>query len=164
MMPADEYWSCVMTYPAREIEAIVNLRRQGFQTFFPFFFTKGRSTPIFPGYAFVKIEGDGWSPIWNTRGVLRILTGASGEDGRKPARLPGPFVASMQRYLKPHSSVVGEMFPSGTYVKIKRGPLLDRVALVLMSAEERVRVLVSLMGRELEAEFLVGDLENAEAL
>lgn len=165
MPQTPSFWACAMTYSMREAEAVVNLRRQGFKTFYPFFFVKDRIVPAFPGYIFILTDDHSWPAVWNTRGVLRPLTGATGStETRKPARVPDEFIENMRRYARPRSSFVGDAFPHGTVVKIRRGPFAERTALVLLSGEERVRVLLHLLGRPHEVEFLVEELERAEAL
>ena len=74
----------IHTKPKQENKALINLQRQGFKTWFPFFkktiFLKNKEIekkePFFPGYIFVILDiiKDDWSKIQSTFGVKYLIT------------------------------------------------------------------------------------------
>ena len=70
----------IHTKPKQENRALINLKRQGFKTWFPFFkkviFLKNKEIekkePFFPGYIFVILDilKDKWSPVLTIGKVL----------------------------------------------------------------------------------------------
>ncbi len=75
-------WIVVQTKSNNEIRASVNLKRQGYEVFFPkiiksifsFNKSKNRIKPLFPGYIFVNLkENQNWIKINSTFGVKSIL-------------------------------------------------------------------------------------------
>lgn len=161
------YWSCAQTHPHNEALALRNLRRQKFTAFYPFFLVTNRFRrlvvkPVFPGYVFIELEDQthNWAPINSTLGVKRLLTHSAGGDEpyRKPAKVP--FMEDLRR-LRIQSAETGEedVLPPGTTVRIRRGPLAERVALVAMSSADRVKLLLEAFNREIVIDF---DVESVE--
>jgi hypothetical protein len=71
-----EYWGVARTHPTQEPRAIVNLQRQNFECFFPFYteargkYRKLKIVPIFPSYVFIKLNDEiSWAPVNNTYGI-----------------------------------------------------------------------------------------------
>lgn len=165
------YWSCAQTHPHNEALALRNLRRQQFTAFYPFFLIKNRFRrfsvkPVFPGYVFIRLDDQvpNWSPINSTLGVKRLLTQAARCDGkdeyRKPAKVP--FVDDMRKLqVRDGNTSDQEVMPPGTMVRIRRGPFAERVALVALSAGDRVRLLLEAFSRQVEVEF---DTEAVEIM
>ena len=167
-MSADFFWSCAQTQPGQEQRALRNLRRQGYDAFYPFYLATTKKLkltvvrPLFSSYVFVKIFDDyPWSSINGTYGITRLLTniGRDGEE-RVPQRVPESFMNTLTRYLRSSNSVLGPAFPVTARVRIIRGVLQNHEAIVQWSSDERVRLLFQIMNREVEVDFNVDDVER----
>jgi transcription antitermination factor NusG len=164
------FWACAQTQPAQEQRALRNLRRQGFEAFYPFYLatTKLKHTivrPVFVSYVFVRIfEDETWSSVNNTYGVSRLLTYLSKEgEYRVPKRVPEAFMNSLTRYLKSSNSVLGPEFTVNTRVRILRGVLQNHEAVVKWSNDERAGLLFQILNREVEIEFAIEEIERLPA-
>jgi transcriptional antiterminator RfaH len=159
------FWSAAMTHPHNEALAIRNLRRQQFTAFYPFFLIPTRwkrlsVRPVFPGYVFVELDDQdpNWSPINSTFGVKRLLTNPqSGDDYRVPAKIG--FIDDLRRLRLRGSADHDEALPPGTQVRILRGPFAERVALVELSDQDRVRLLLEVFNREISISFSLDQIE-----
>ena len=150
-----------LTKPNQESIATEHLARQGFPSYCPRFKEKKPNKkavirPLFPRYLFVEID-QAWYPIRGTRGISHVLLGANG-----PQLVPYKVIQSLRD--REEGGLVSltpkARFSPGTKVKASSGPL-QGLALIYegMSAHDRVRVLVDLLGRsvvvELEDKLLV---------
>ena len=153
------YWCAVQTHVRSEDKAAFHLRRQGFEVFLPKHL-KRRSharridwvpTPLFPRYLFVVIDpmATQWSSIRSTVGVGDLV-----RFGGSPATVPTDIITEIQArqdengLVKPYT---GCAFNTGDRVKIVDGPLNDLEGLFHGATdEERVIVLLNLMGREVK--------------
>jgi transcriptional antiterminator RfaH len=168
-----KYWACAQTKPRQEEIALRNLQRQNFTVFYPFFMVprtrhgiaSGQylAKPAFPSYVFVQLDDDyiNWSPINFTLGVRRLLTYAESED-KEAYRFPcrANFVEDLWRVRVMPSDRPPDLIPVGTTVKITRGPFAEKIALVTLSSEDRVRVLLEVFNREVMLEFDVDAVER----
>jgi transcription antitermination factor NusG len=163
MQSEDVFWAVAQVYSNQEQRAIVNLRRQEFKCFFPFFFetTEKKQTstvPLFHGYVFVEINPkQPWGLINNTYGVIRLLTTKRNKEVVVD-RVPSSFLQPYLRILvnNPSKEVC---IPVDSIVKLRRGPLAENIAIVKMSKEERRVLLFQILGREVELEFQDQDVE-----
>lgn len=164
-------WACAQTLPSNESRALRNLRNQNYEAFFPFFFQrakrKARSLvrPVFPGYVFIKIPPvRNWSPINHTYGVLRLLTKqAANDEYRQPWNVPEDFIRSMRRYIIESNRVIGDPLHVGVRVRILVGSFINQEALITWRDEDRVGLLMAVLGREVEIEFSLDDIQEIEA-
>ena len=167
------FWSCAQVHLHDEALALRNLRRQHFNAFYPFFLTPNRFNhlqvrPVFPNYVFIELDDDipNWSPINSTLGVKRLLTQTGKGEYRRPAQ--AVFIDEIRRLRRRDGAVGGEaLLPPGTMVRIKKGPFAERVALVEMTAGERVRLLLEVFSRQIAIDFAVDDVQTvrrAEAM
>lgn len=162
--PRDFRWYCVQTKPKNEKRALFHLERWGIETLNPQIETYvSRSgiphkvlEPLFPGYFFARLHLASHFPTvrW-ARGVRRIL---GNEDGPTPVsegiieeirrRVDNRGVARRPYDLKPDDPV-----------RIKSGPLKDLIGIFerWSPREERIRVLLHLLGQETRV-----DLEYAQ--
>ena len=147
--------------------ATKNLNRQGFETFLPLHDITSRkaskfintSQPLFPGYmsiTFDRTETE-WHRINNTYGVSRLVTFNS-----VLKSIPTLFVNNlMKRY-----DLSGRLLPikklkKGDQVKILKGPFADFIATVeTYETDQRIWVLMDLMGRKTKLEAYVNNLET----
>lgn len=149
-------WHVAASKPRKERIAEINLRLQGFETFWPNIRTvvrrRGKATPVleplFPGYLFVRFnrERDRWQSINGTMGIQRLICARGG--------LPAPVPKSaMQEIL--------QRCPQGTWEaaipELQCGQLVDLVdgpftgmsgRFEQMVSGDRVRVLMSLLDSE----------------
>lgn len=160
------FWAVVQTYSLQERRAEDNLRRQGFETLFPVVVEDAvpgviRRRPMFPGYGFVLLPDDGtWGPINSSPGVIRLLTARSGDRDYVPQRVPDGEIAGLLACVERDDRgrpVVRE----GARVRVRtRGSLLhDREAVVKWSAGQRLGLLFAILGREVEVEFFLSDVD-----
>ena len=111
---------------------------------------------VFPGYVLVKmvLNDDSWHVVRNTRGVTSFVGPAS-----KPVPLTEKEVEALGMEIK--EIIVS--YAVGDNVKITDGPLEGFIGIVddLDTEKNRVRVVVSMFGRETPVEL---ELDQAEAL
>jgi transcriptional antiterminator NusG len=120
---------------------------------------------IFPGYVLVEVktdekgelENDAWYVIRNTPGV----TGFVGS-GAKPIPLEDREVRALLRQLRDETPKFRITYQKGSPVRITSGPFQDFTGLVdeIMLEKEKVRVLVSIFGRETPVELDFGQVEK----
>ena len=96
-------WFVVQSHHQAERWACANLQRRGYRTFLPLLAVRRRDrvirslyhtveVPLFSPYLFIHFDArSGWTPIWNTPGVARLLMA----DG-KPAPCPERAVEAIQ--------------------------------------------------------------------
>lgn len=163
-------WVAVCTQPNREMLAVDNLRRQGYEVYCPML-SKARSharkveqvrRPLFPGYVFVSLEvmRQGVRAIHSTFGVRHLV-----QFGDKPARLPAHFIGALKAcevdgVIPPQP--IAEALPQGARVLIKDGAFKDLMATVLScQAQDRVVVLLDILKRSVKAGVPAHYLERA---
>ncbi len=120
---------------------------------------------IFPGYVLVEVkvdergelENDAWYVIRNTPGV----TGFVGS-GTRPIPLEDREVRTLLRQLRDETPKYRITYQKGSPVRITSGPFMDFTGLVdeIMMEKEKVRVLVSIFGRETPVELDFGQVEK----
>jgi len=146
-------------------QAAKNLNRQGFETFLPLHNTTSRkesrfvnaTRPLFPGYMFTTFDREetNWHKINNTYGVSRLVTFNS---VLKP--IPNTIIEN----LKTRCDASGRILPmrklsKGDQVKVLNGPFANFIATVeSYETEQRVWVLMDLMGRKTKIQVKQGDL------
>lgn len=116
-------------------------------------------SPYFRGYVFtaLDLERERWRSINGTIGVMRLV--AFGSEGY-PAPLPSGFVERLQQMSDTEGgSGGGAELRAGDEVRIVEGPF-DRLCGVLERAsnEDRVTVLLSLLGKETRVQLRRGVL------
>jgi len=152
-------WCAVQTHARAEDKAAFHLRRQGYAVFLPKHLKRRKHArridwvpaPLFPRYLFVAIEPGvtSWWSISSTVGVSQLV-----RLGNQLAAVPQKIIDQLESrqddkgLVKTH---VGCGFKAGDKVKIIRGPLGDLEGLFhCPNDEERVTVLLNLMGREVK--------------
>jgi transcription antitermination factor NusG len=144
------YWCCAQVDRRRERLALHCLALSGFQTYVPRIRAPQRtSTPLFPSYAFVRIELQ-WHAVRWSPGVLRLITNG----GEGPAHVPDRIIDELRSregrdglIALPRSPHPGDRFQRGDKVRVTTGPLTGFVGLVeSMRAHQRVEVLLQMLG------------------
>ena len=148
--------------------AVRHLRRQGFETFMPLLEEtrrgarfETRRVPLFPGYLFVGATGRSTDvgAVRSTRGVTRLV---------KSAGRLSPLPASLVDTLRARCDEAGlyrqnEDLEVGDGVRITGGPFAQYFGRVhALSSEERVWVLLDLLGRGALTEVPAKDITRAQ--
>jgi transcriptional antiterminator NusG len=106
---------------------------------------------VFPGYVLVEMlmDDDSWYVVRNTPGV----TGFVGS-GTKPLPLQEREVKTILRQLGDETPKFRITYQKGSAVRINSGPFMDFSGVVdeILPEKEKVRVLVSIFGRETPVE------------
>ncbi|MEN9384584.1 MAG: hypothetical protein RL323_1727 [Pseudomonadota bacterium] len=152
-------WFLVYTKPKSESIALENLRVQGYEAWLPCVkkLARGPSSgsdlgltqgALFPRYVFFRPAHHQQSiaPARSTRGVCNMV-----KFGHEPAALPHHKLVQIARWvdeqqLRGPVDLLG--IQVGQSVKIASGPLSGLNALVKMTEQERVIVLLEMMGKE----------------
>ena len=117
------------------------------------------SKKLFPGYVFVQMHmgDDSWYVVRNTPGVTGFA-GASVDERAKPTPLADAEVDQILRQMKTAQPRINVGFAIGESVLVTDGPFSDMIGTVdnIDLAKGRVRVMVSMFGREtpVELDFL----------
>jgi transcriptional antiterminator RfaH len=146
------YWAVARTEPKRETTAARFLNLAGYAVYVPRIREErsrgGRriitSSPLFPSYLFVQIEGQWWSARWCV-GVAALITA-----GSTPAKAPDVIIDELRSREK-HGFVVLPRAPRmkpGDHVRIINGLLMGQIGtLGALRPNERVEVLLAVIGR-----------------
>lgn len=154
-------WYVVRTKLRQEDTALRNLLNQGYEAWLPMHTAWGRRagrwqvvrTPLFPRYAFARPgrAEQGIAPIRSTFGVLGLV-----RFGEQHATLAQSIVDELHAVeARLAQSVIGVEVPfqPGAAVCILSGPFAGLQGIVSRTADERVAVLLQLMGREQSIQF-----------
>lgn len=147
-----KHWYALYTKPKKEHQVNAFLQGQGFETYLPTVRRKirRRDRPdrvvYFPCYLFVRLDlkvtprsSIAWMP-----GVRRIVSA-----GDQPAIVASEIVALIRSRLEDIEEVGYGKLKRGDKVRITSGPLRDLEAVFdqPLSAADRVRILLDVMGR-----------------
>lgn len=171
-LPTDDgaRWFVVQTKPAAEAKAAGHLERQDYTVYLPRYL-KRRSharrldtvgAPLFPRYLFVRLdpERDAWRPIRSTIGVTQLVC-----RGDRPVPAPRGIVEGIKAREGEDGFVrlaLRAGLAPGARVRVVEGPLAGLEGIFhCVSDEERVVVLLDLLGRAVEARVAAGSIEAA---
>jgi transcriptional antiterminator RfaH len=168
--PAAQRWYVAQTHVHAESKATFHLRRQGFEIYLPRYLKKRRharrvdtvAAPLFPPYLFVSVDAatQHWHSIRSTIGITRLVT-----RGDVPAIVPSAIIEELKRREDDSGYVKLEQrsrFASGDKIRIREGAFADALGLFEgMSGEERVAILLDLLGRKVR---VVLDMDFIEAM
>lgn len=162
-------WHVCQTKPRQEALAVRKLEEQGYRVYLPMLshWQKKQSAwhrteqVMFPRYAFVRCgrAGQSTAPIRSTPGVTGLV-----RFGAEPAVLDDPTLEAIRRLAEQSARLLEEHpspFRPGEQVKVADGPLKGLEGIVSAVAEERVIVLLSLLGREKQIALPAGHLQAA---
>ena len=114
---------------------------------------------VFPGYVLVEMimDDDSWYVVRNTPGV----TGFVGS-GSKPLPLQDREVKAILKQLGDETPKFRITYQKGSSVRINSGPFMDFSGIVdeILPEKEKVRVLVSIFGRETPVELDFAQVEK----
>lgn len=169
--PAAPRWYVVHSRPGKEAWTLANLERQGFRAFLPQIRRMVRHArqvrevrrPLFPRYLFVALDlgQDRWRAVRGTLGVSSLLM-----EGERPRAAPLGLVEAMIAATDA-GGAQGNAQPilPGQVVRFLHGPFADRLARVVeMEDDERVRLLLEVLGCEREIRASARDVFPAQGL
>ncbi len=151
-------WYLVHSKPRQESLALVQLQAQGYHAWLPLLkrLTPARRQralgpftwePVFPRYVFFRPSHAGQSiaPARSTLGVTRLVS-----FGHVPALMPHPRLCELALWEREQhrldAAAVAGLQP-GMQVRITDGPLAGLDALVQLPQQDRVVVLLELLGK-----------------
>lgn len=162
-------WCLAQLKPKGLDLAVRNLTRQGFDVFCPRQrLTKRcgvryreREVPLYPGYIFVEISEANvpWRRIDSTLGVARLVR----FQGDSPALVPCELIAALTARCDENELLwsTASLQP-GARAEVLRGPFAGYISQVeWLEADQRVWLLLDLMGRAARVAVSAGDLAAA---
>jgi len=151
------YWVLVRTQSGRENWCAKNIALQDIRTFLPRVeLPNGKLEPLFPTYLFVQIENDRL-PKRGTYGMISLVP--SNERIEKvPRRVMGQLLAMVNDENYIEAPTLRDL-EKGEWVKAKRGSFQFERGLYIGTRDGRCRVLVSLLGKDVEVQVKRTDIE-----
>ncbi|MGV6851728.1 MAG: transcription termination/antitermination NusG family protein [bacterium] len=161
-------WFTVYTQARKEQKALEHLQRQGYTCFLPKIIQRpkrlgkriSREVALFPRYLFLQAcqYTDNMAPIRSTRGVCDLV-----RFSLEPAVIPDHFIEQLQAKVADDGYVHldAKRFKKGDKLRVSDGALDGAIGTLLdYSSEERVIMLIDLLGRETKVE-LAGEYLEA---
>jgi transcriptional antiterminator RfaH len=150
------FWYLAQTKPRQEQVAQANLERQNYTVNLPVISRIKRSPRLpptevlFPGYIFFapSSPGQSISPVRSTLGVARVVF-----FGQQVATLSAAVFAEILRFIEERSQSPGGLaahinrLQKGVNVRITDGPFVGLEGLVSGVGQDRVMVLLEIMGK-----------------
>ncbi len=148
-------WYLLQHKPNKQNIALENLKRQGFETFYPLLENTKRTnlrfknsfSPLFPGYIFVffNIEDNSWIKIKYTIGVSRIISFNS-----VPSKVPVDIILALkQKYENYDKLLSAKNIKTGVNTKILKGPLSGFIGKIEeYDSNSRIKILLDFMGNQ----------------
>jgi transcriptional antiterminator RfaH len=163
-------WFVAQTHPHCEVKASAHLGRQGFTTYLPRYLKRRRharrvehvAAPLFPRYLFVAVDlaTQGWLSIHSTIGVTRLVC-----HGDCPTPVPQPVIDAIQAREDAQGFfkfLPQPRFAPGDKIRVIEGALYGCCGLYEgMSGQERVAVLLDLLGRKVRTFVEIDFIEAA---
>ncbi len=163
-------WYVVQTQPRREALAADHLARQDFAVYLPRYAKRRRharrvdtvAAPLFPGYAFVRLDVDHarWRSVNGTIGVIRLVC-----HGERPAPVPEGIVEDLRAREDEnglHTPASLMVLDPGARLRVVGGVFEDQVGVYQrMTDDDRVILLLDLLGREVRVGLPIGAVEAA---
>lgn len=153
-------WYVALTKPRGEALAREHLERQGYLTALPGFQRAGqRWQPLFPRYIFVApaTPEQSIAPIRSTIGVASLV-----RFGVTPASVGDDVIhelAGLAQELQDMPTSVAKGMVAGERVRFVSGALKGLEGLVTANADQRVMILLEILGREVEVSADFKDLQ-----
>lgn len=156
MNPLDQNWYVCQSKPRQETKAVEKLCEQGYEVYLPMLTRWERkqgawvrkARVMFPRYCFVRCghAEQSTAPIRSTPGVLGLV-----RFGNEVATLSDSVLEAIRELAERNGQALAETpapFPVGMRVAVADGPLKGLSGLVSAVADERVAVMLTLLGRE----------------
>ena len=160
-------WHAVFTQPRMELWARTNLWERGFEVYLPRYLRRRRHArktdmvlyPLFPRYMFVRadLEQGGQRAIASAPGVIDLV-----RMGSRPSSVRNSVIEEIKSREDDEGLIhLGREIPfkAGDKVRVMSGSLCDQVGLFeTRTDEERVIILLSLLGRQVRVKLHGDDL------
>lgn len=161
-----EEWYVAHTKVHEENKALFHLQRQGFATYLPRYRKTRRHArrletvpcPLFPRYLFIRmdLQQTQWRCVSSTLGVSHLIC----QNGM-PAMISQSVIADIAAREDADGYVHLQEEPSfspGQPIRIEEGPLADSQGLFCASADDRVLVMLEILGRQVKVNLPKGSL------
>lgn len=149
------YWYLVHTKPRRELCALENLERQGYECYLPVYSAEVvrsdvleiAEQPLFPRYLFIHLGrgpvAKSWTPIRSTIGVSRLVS-----FGTEPTAVDDRLIEILKAREARHREDPAPLFRNGEKVVLTQG-VLDGIEGVyqMTDGDRRAMVLIELLSR-----------------
>lgn len=170
MMSGSQQWYVVRTHPYAEYKAAAHLQRQGFEVYLPCYAKRRRharrtdviAAPLFPRYLFVSIDlvNQRWQAIRSTLGVVELVCRSG-----VPVSVTSEVVGCLRKREDAAGFVqlaAAPLFSAGDAVRIVGGTFSECLGLFeAMTDNERVSVLLDLLGRKVRVVMNIDSIEAA---
>jgi len=141
-------WYLIKTKPQQEAIATLNLANQGLNVFFPKAVIKNKTTPLFPGYLFIKLDNrtQNWTAIRSTKGVNNFV-----RFGLTFAKVPDQIInlikIQQQQTIEKMIDICSHH--KGDQLEIQTGAFKGQQAIFQnYNSNDRVTVLLKLIGQQ----------------
>jgi transcriptional antiterminator RfaH len=141
-------WYLIQTKPQKEVIAAENLTNQDYDVFFPKAVINNKTTPLFPGYLFIKLDDkiQNWTPIRSTKGVFNFV-----RFGLSFAKVPNQIInlikTQQQQTIEKMINICSHH--KGDYLEIQTGAFKGQQAIFQnYNSSDRVTVLLKLIGQQ----------------
>jgi transcriptional antiterminator RfaH len=154
--PAQWTWTVAATHHRQEERAAHHIEKQGFSYYLPRFLNdNAQSRILFEGYILVRVNVRGlWQSLCNTRGISRLIM-----HELAPVPLRDEYVTALRAREDARGFVVLHPRPKpGDEVLVYGGV---RGVVQGDTADDRIRVLFSLLGRSVEGAFTAQQVQPA---
>ena len=152
-------WVAVSTHCHKEVVAISNLKRQGYDAYCPMIRRRIRHArrlqevlrPLFPGYVFIRLdpERDQWRTVLSTIGVKALI-----RFGGRLGIVPRGFVEMLKDHEEDGAVLpppARDSYQPGERVRLREGALEGTVATVLTCDDkDRLTLLMDLLRRSVQ--------------
>ena len=161
-------WYVLATEPRAEYMAATELRRDGFEIFFPLVKAANHRAghadePLFPGYLFLHLGAD--SESWPSFRPAHRVIGWVNFQGIVPS-VPEEVITDLGRRVEAINTGQGlwRRFTSGETVRVVSGSFdsLAQVVVEAKSPQGRANVLLNFMGRQISAQVPWADIRPVE--
>jgi transcriptional antiterminator RfaH len=162
-------WYAAYTQPRMELWARANLWERGFEVYLPRYQRERRhagkvdqvACPLFPRYLFVRVDAETQSlrAIASARGVVDLV-----RMGIRPATVGNDIIDAIRQREQDDGFVhlAGVTFEPGACVQVVSGPMAHLVGVFASRTDdERVVILLNLLGHEVKVRVKAGELAPA---
>jgi len=162
-------WYAAYTQPRMELWARTNLWERGFEVYLPRYRRDRRHArkielvayPLFPRYLFVHADAamQPLRAIASARGVIDLV-----RMGSEPSSVGNDVIEAIRQREQADGFIrlARPSFEPGATVQVRSGPMADLVGVFASgSDEERVLILLSLLGRQVKVMVKASDLAPA---
>jgi transcription antitermination factor NusG len=153
-------WYCLQVHPKADEIAEQGIRRLGIESFRPQMVVSEKEQDIiknvFPGYVFVKFnknEDHQWRTLWYIPGAKRILSSSA----ESPTKIKYRIIAALQAFHNLNAVDESAIKP-GDNVEILSGPFKLFRGIAQRTEQERVFILLSLLGQNYNIEVAQSDV------